>query len=313
MKNLYLLPTDKPSRLHIAKNGDLHYSYEDVLHLVSANDKPHSIYITSDEKIEEGDYGVGFAYGIRGVGRGHYIFKQDGSNSGKLNAICDGAEKIILTTDQDLDGVQAIDDEFLEWFVKNPSCEEVKVESWEPYADFNFDYKIIIPKEEPKQDCKHDIVIKYGVAECQNCGMEENEIVKEEPKQETQGYICPQTQLQCKDECCVSAEDCHIEAGFGIIFDYEPPKQETLEKAAREYYKRGQLGFEKAADTEMAFLRGGLWQQQRMYSEEEVKEIIKLSCEEGMLIQRTINNKVKIPYMRIKDFTIKIFEQFKKK
>ena len=50
-----------------------------------------------------------------------------------------------------------------------------------------------------------------------------------------------------------------------------------------------------------------------MYSEEEVKEIIKLSCEEGMLIQRTINDKVKIPYMRIKDFTIRMFEQFKKK
>jgi len=37
--------------------------------------------------------------------------------------------EIILTTDQDLikDGVQAISDEFLEWFVNNPSCEEVEV------------------------------------------------------------------------------------------------------------------------------------------------------------------------------------------
>jgi len=55
------------------------------------------------------------------------------------------------------------------------------------------------------------------------------------------------------------------------------------------------------------------WQQKRMYSEEEVLEIIKLSCEEGMFIQRTINDKVNIPYTRIKDFTIKMFEQFKKK
>lgn len=52
--------------------------------------------------------------------------------------------------------------------------------------------------------------------------------------------------------------------------------------------------------------------QQQGYSEEEVIEIIKLSCEEGMLIQRTINDKVKIPYMRIKDFTIRMFEQYKK-
>jgi hypothetical protein len=39
--------------------------------------------------------------------------------------------KIILTTDQDLikDGVQAIDDEFLEWFVNNTSCEEVEIKT----------------------------------------------------------------------------------------------------------------------------------------------------------------------------------------
>jgi hypothetical protein len=41
-----------------------------------------------------------------------------------------GYKKIILTDNKDLikDGVQAIDDEFLEWFVKNPSCESAMVE-----------------------------------------------------------------------------------------------------------------------------------------------------------------------------------------
>jgi hypothetical protein len=61
--------------------------------------------------------------------------------------------------------------------------------------------------------------------------------MKEETKQETQGYICPQTKLQCRDECCVSAEDCHIEAGFGIISDCEPPKQETFEDAVKPLMK----------------------------------------------------------------------------
>ena len=68
-------------------------------------------------------------------------------------------KKIILTTDQDLikDGIQAIDNKFLEWFVKNPSCEEVEVEEFEPiYGHQNNSssilYKIIIPKEEPKQE-----------------------------------------------------------------------------------------------------------------------------------------------------------------
>jgi len=77
---------------------------------------------------------------------------------------------IILTTDQDLikDGVQSIDDEFLKWFVKNPSCEFVDVKKYHGVKtaiaeisavsgndDYNWkgrgdlrDYKIIIPKEE---------------------------------------------------------------------------------------------------------------------------------------------------------------------
>lgn len=52
-------------------------------------------------------------------------------------------------------------------------------------------------------------------------------------------------------------------------------EKETLEEAAHEYFKRGQLGFEKASDTEEAFLRGGLWQSERMYSEEEIETIAK--------------------------------------
>jgi hypothetical protein len=81
--------------------------------------------------------------------------------------------------------------------------------------------------------------------------------------------------------------------------------EEVLLKNSNGKYSRNEI--------EKAFELGTKWQVERMYSEEEVKEIIKLSCEEGMLIQRTINDKVKIPYMRIKDFTIRMFEQFKKK
>jgi hypothetical protein len=80
--------------------------------------------------------------------------------------------KIILTTDKLLikDGVQAIPDNFLEWFVKNPSCEyvEIKKDSYNlspmekmlekeyvPKSTFDT-YKIIIPKKEPK-----DVVLGY--------------------------------------------------------------------------------------------------------------------------------------------------------
>ena len=93
------------------------------------------IYITSDEEIKFNDYIT------------------DGQIQ-SLSCSLSGKKKIIMTTDQDLikDGVQAIDDTFLEWFVKNPSCEEVEVDNnWNYPLDKSWEYKIIIPKEEQKQ------------------------------------------------------------------------------------------------------------------------------------------------------------------
>jgi hypothetical protein len=72
-----------------------------------------------------------------------------------------GYKKIILTTDQSLDGVQAIDDEFLQWIVKNPSCDEVEVGyGWIRLTETdNEGYWVSIPdkqfemqQEEPKQE-----------------------------------------------------------------------------------------------------------------------------------------------------------------
>jgi hypothetical protein len=62
-------------------------------------------------------------------------------------------KKIIMTTDQDLikNGVQAIDDEFLEWFVKNPSCEDVEINWTMPAYNVKKEYRVVIPSEEPKQ------------------------------------------------------------------------------------------------------------------------------------------------------------------
>jgi hypothetical protein len=72
--------------------------------------------------------------------------------------------KIILTTDQDLikDGVQPIDDEFLEFIVKNPSCESIEVESGLFFYAEGEDrrYKITIPKEEPKQETLEEVALR---------------------------------------------------------------------------------------------------------------------------------------------------------
>jgi translation initiation factor 2 beta subunit (eIF-2beta)/eIF-5 len=101
------------------------------------------IYITSDEEIKEGDWSLNTQQNI--IAKCIHIEElSNGYYNGK---------KIILTTDQDLikDGVQPIDDEFLEWFVKNPSCEEVEVKyerrNWKEINWITV-YKIIIPKAE---------------------------------------------------------------------------------------------------------------------------------------------------------------------
>jgi len=66
-----------------------------------------------------------------------------------------GYKEILLSTDTELiqDGVQAIDDEFLQWFVKNPSCEEVEIDyqttDITEKGEWLYNYGIIIPTEEP--------------------------------------------------------------------------------------------------------------------------------------------------------------------
>ena len=163
MKNIHIIPTDKPSRLVQAKNL---YFYKDGIEkeFIDEDEKLLNIYITSNEEIKEGDYFLSCE---------NTIEKYKGAT---IPIYLD--KKIILTTDElyihnDLipkeynpfpQYIQKIDDDFLQWFVKNPSCEEVNVESnyrvksgtiqehKNGVAGYEYhEYKIIIPKEEPEQ------------------------------------------------------------------------------------------------------------------------------------------------------------------
>ena len=150
MKNIHKLPTDKPSRLCFR---NYYFINKDNLTTYSNVDFKN-IYITSDEEIKEGDWVV-VIYDNK---EKPYIIIKCGKH------ISGNYKKIILTTDQDLikDGVQAIDDEFLEWFVKNPSCERVETKLvydsedhpelvGNPKEEWSY-YEIIIPQEEPKKE-----------------------------------------------------------------------------------------------------------------------------------------------------------------
>jgi hypothetical protein len=189
MKNIHVLSTDKPSRLCINGKNQMH------------------IYITSDEEIKEGDwvYSENRNKVCKVTGVSKWSHKDDYSidlDNESYYIHNSYVKKIILTTDQDLiaDGIQAIDDSFLEWFGKNPSCEHVSVQK--RYSDFTVEpfvgYKIIIPQEEPK-----DVVLGYKTS------LDAQMLDKIEPKQ-IKCYCGHTTYCDCGPE---------------------EPKQETLKEA----------------------------------------------------------------------------------
>ena len=168
--NIHVLPTNKPSRLIKQTNGKLRLS-DIVFRGQVASGVTQNIYITSDEEIKEGDWVITPTNDIIQWAK---VFQPIG-------------KKIILTTDAYLikDGVQAIDDEFLEWFVKNPSCEwvEVKKESHIEIEEVSYEgdfqnveyinYKIIIPKEEVKIKDTMKHIRKFNEANIERETLEE--------------------------------------------------------------------------------------------------------------------------------------------
>ena len=134
MRNIHIFKTDKLTRLHGYAYGELGLSKKHLLWKEGRN-----IYITNDEQVNRYDYYINNNECIQAM----------------LVPVTSKCKKIILTTDRDLieNGVQSIDDEFLEWFINNPSCEFIKTY---PLGDNKYDMVIpqVAHKEEPKQDLR---------------------------------------------------------------------------------------------------------------------------------------------------------------
>jgi hypothetical protein len=275
MKNIHIISTDKPSRLYSYKSIDL-YLHSEIVDANSANlnCKNQNIYITSEEPIKEGDYGlIGKDIGKIIISGDGYEFLMGVSISYEyadfyyLQEVC---KKIILTDNKDLikDGVQAIDDEFLEWFVKNPSCEFVGVEKDYSYGNLeDFDYKIIIPKEEAKRkiDTCYNFDMEIG------CIQDICRCEQEEPKQEPQFGTKEFNDLAGQYFGGKPSTKLHK----GEVVDESYPKefkQETLEEAVVKYSNNftGDEGKFAIED----FINGVKWQQERMYSETEVLQLL---------------------------------------
>jgi hypothetical protein len=219
MKNLFLLPTDKESKLYLGNLGK-----PVTIQSASAQlKKPLHIYITNDEDIKKGDWGY------------HTLLKGGCVIQSKYDEPNSTMKKIILTTDQDLikNGVQAIDDEFLEWFVKNPSCELVEVKDLLSNSGNAFyGYKIIIPKEEPKQEncCTHIGQIKR-YKDCVGCDRK--------PKQETLEEAGIIATGMC--EHLDAKEQAFFIAGFieSAKWQQEQDKNKYSEEDMREAFRQG--------------------------------------------------------------------------
>ena len=234
-----------------------------------------NIYITSNEEIKEGDWVITYnGLLAKVITEFEWHFKN--------------SKKIILTTDQDLikDGVQAIDDEFLEWFVKNPSCEEVEVtteykdgygnwfiydkEFWDKINNeykpkFGLRYKIIIPKEEPKQEWSPTQGEEVWIKVFSNWS-----------KGTYVGYdVTKETHIVREDE----EGGGHLMSSSQVLPYYEmpnKPKRETLEEVKDINYWKNNCE-ENYITTPISVLRYVTElekEQERMYSEEDMREVI---------------------------------------
>jgi hypothetical protein len=162
MKNIHLIPTENYKQDYTLQSGEVvkvvrlgqlilnketnELSVNKNPHWAASCDTdvlvPHHIYITSDEEIKKDDWFLDIISNT---------IHQAKQGTGVFNT----RKKIILTTDQYLiaNGVQPIDDEFLEWFVGNPSCESVEVIYSSLMKDY--EYELLFPKEEPKSHIEY--------------------------------------------------------------------------------------------------------------------------------------------------------------
>ncbi len=269
MKNIHLLPTDKPNRLVKLKMFG-----KDKLHLckvvlpIENEEQYQHIYITSDEEIKEREWCTDGIYLIQATPK---LVDAQGLFDRR------DWRKIILTTDQELikDGVQAIDDKFLEWFVKNQSCESVETKLVEFEVDMGLGdeciehgnyYKIIIPQEEPKCTCEeHDPYCCQIHGICPTCVKKEDnpfKLPKALPDDVFYQSI-EQKQKTLKEE--ETKQDKYTLQDFINGIFWNKSKQETLEQAAERLYP----GVDRQVDR-MLFINGANWQAERMYSEEDL-------------------------------------------
>jgi hypothetical protein len=288
MKNIHVLQTDQPSRL-VLRDVDNKL----ILHtpITQWHGKSQNIYITNSEEIKDGDW-----YYDLNLNKIKKALEVESDRIYYTRYHCTipiNAKKIILTTDQKLikDGVQAIDDEFLQWFVQNSSCEWISVENHVVGSGFThigktpskkerlrgcydngeqitgkwedcYKYKIIIPSKEQTQlvSSNEDIIPDYSQPKSHLESILEKLDKEEEPKQEYPTCGCGSNWFNITAKNKPFCFKC----GKGT-------KQETLEEAAETYSENWEditgLDYENCVPSEINkidFKAGAKWQQENL-------------------------------------------------
>jgi hypothetical protein len=289
MKNIHIIPTDKPSRLwkNNLLQGKLELSEEVLPYNTSQN-----IYITSDEEIKEGDWFMSDfnSFPIHNIKE---LSKREGTLGWEQKDLKNNL-KIILTTDQDLinDGVQAIDNDFLEWFVAHPSCEFVEVEKFRSFKEIHspYEYMIIIPKEETKQEFP-----QFGTKEFNDLA---STYFGGKPKQETLEEFAKQEAIKQYSEDTFGNLIVRKSIEKGIKYQQEQDKNKYSEEDMIEFV-------EWIANTKLHGHSKQLYEAMIRYKVETTKKLFKLWFEQF---------KIKGDYERKYKVSIhQILEQSKKK
>lgn len=295
MKNIHVLPTDKPSRLY--SNGKYYKDANSTMamdwYISSAGYKPQNIYITSDEEIKEGNYYLDrlihpLLTTVPLKHSGHEYSNGDMPNiiqstAGTTSPITT-SQKIILTTDPTLiaDGIQAIDDEFLQWFVTkaNDSGKPVDIVQIESvfekeknltgmvgnpmYLKIFKGYKIIIPE----QSTKDRILSETSEETRQKAKDYADSLVKKQETNIISDWLDKNGDPEISKQQTLDEVEKHYgEESYLNFFT----KQETLEEAAEKYAtgKSSSEVFKKAHIDD--FIAGATWQAERMYTEDDLR------------------------------------------
>jgi hypothetical protein len=267
MKNIHILPTEKPSSLYY-KDDNYKLANSTIAidwYISSAGYKPTNIYITNDENIKEGDW---YLYC-------NLINKRIRKNP-KAEYPYPNYQKIILTTDPDLinDGVQKIDDEFLEWFVKNP-CEWVHLGFTSNITSNGRvrQYKLIIPHDvQPK-----DVVLGHKTS--LDAKMLD-EVYKDANKDSNEDNFFEELKQYFEETPREKVCNCGLKESEHNVRHPFIPREQTLEEAAEDWVfgtngHKWSNNDDTAGDNYSSFISGAKWQAEQLFKDDVIQTLEK--------------------------------------